>query len=339
MVLKLWVIIFTVCLILPLVHAEENISIEDIGAEPAGLIEGMNVRFFVILNSSRTTQAEVTLEFFLDSKSISKSEKIILEPRTSKKIVSRDEKIISSNDRELMAIVYQNDTQIAKRSIEIAVQRQQVAREEGTEYPILAVLGILGGIIIIVFIIYVIKTRSSGNENGLENVIENENRNPDAPSNGTSQREEMYYKNAMFDHLKNTSEELRKQKEYIFISEYLDNIAYIIKNERFNYPEAKELDLLKRGTNDLVLKLKEAMRSNIPDKNNIAIELKQMINNADSKKQFIDVYIPYFLLTMAQIKLDENDFEVARGLIFAVGKLFADEEVIQRLRKLREIGF
>lgn len=370
MLSKLLRIIFGLLLILP-THAQGNVSVEEIGTEPTVLIDGINAHFYAKLNNSLYTQTEVTLQFLLDSKNVSVIKNVIIEPRKSKKITSEGGTSISSGNREISVIVYENSLEVAKKSVEISVSKQQPIREEGTNYTVFWVLAVLGGIIILIFIIYSnIKNRSFGNENGFKYGNRNLGsleRVSDPGSKiqypGTSlkeniaKKEEMSIssndeiaktsvlhlndphpkKNAIIGYLRSTSEELRKEKEYEFISDFLENIASTMRDEGSNDNESGDLDLIKKGTKALISNIK-AKEPRIADKIHITLELEKMKNEVDSKRQFFDIYIPYFLLLLAEKKLNDNKTEVAEGLIYAAKDLLYKEEVIDRLRKLREIG-
>lgn len=349
MVIKLWLIIFAVCFIMPVVHAEGNISIEEIGADQTGLIEDMNVRFFAVLNNTRTSPIKVNLEFRLDSKNMSRHEGIIIDPHTSKRIVSEYSQNISSGNKTIMVIVSMNDKELANKSLQVTVQKRHVIPEERNNDFFWALIVLAPIIIILSYIIYIIYTRRSGNSQIIEKEKENlvlkdmipnfssDIRSHEIPVNS----DVLSQKNVIVSYFRKTSEELRKDEDSKSLSDFLYNIASIINNVSYNNSEASELDFdkVKEGTSDLILKFKVAKKSKIVNKDSLMMEIKKMMNEADSKKQFIDVYIPYFLLTLAEGKFKENEMETVEGLISASKNLFDNEDVVQRLRKLREIGF
>lgn len=155
--------------------------------------------------------------------------------------------------------------------------------------------------------------------------------------------------------LQNRTDKNMQGEEHKLLINNLENMYFMIQNlSRNNIDEAeKRLENVKEVTNQLISNF-EKMRTNtiisanieIPQtkeieniSNELQLELEKQKIQVNHKKQYIDVLILEFLLEIAEDKIHHNDFKAAKSLISATEILLKNDLIMQRLRKLREIGF
>ncbi len=345
--LKLFFVLFLLFLILPVAYAKENISIEEIGTEPGILIEGADVMLFAIISNGGDTPADIVLEFWLDGSIKFDRKNVTLGLKTyQKKILSDNSTIASPNIKMIRAVVYVGDIEVASKSLQLTVQKSaKVPEMKNNDYvfwPLMVV-----GIIIVIASIYLsitkggerdkiteVRSPKTSLEEAQKAEIVSLDPTSQKPASETQSSEIVEFSNYMRDELKQYEE----KKEY----DLLSNIAFLVDNLGNNNIEDAKQDFKSviRETSNLISELKKAQRAVAPpSKNELAEKLEKLKVESGHRKQFIDVLIPDFLLKLAEEKIQSGDIKAADGLISGAKELLENEEVKQRLRKLREIGF
>lgn len=163
---------------------------------------------------------------------------------------------------------------------------------------------------------------------------------------------------AYLNELQNRTDENMQVEEHKLLINIFENMHFMIQNlSKNNIEEAeKKLGNIKEGTNKLISKFEkihtntftstniEIPRATEVEKieslsNELQLELKKLKTQVNHKKQFIDVLMLEFLLEIANDKIHHNEFKAAKSLISATEILIKNDLIMQRLRKLREIGF
>ncbi len=359
--LKLLLIILMMYLVFPFASAKENITIEEIGTEPKELIDSTYAWFFANLSNSGDTQVEIVLEFKLDSTSVEKK-KAILEPKTyQKQIKSDNSSSVSPSNKMIEAIVYVNET-IVNKSAQITVNKRESPPEQGKNNFVFGYLLIAIAIGIFIGIYLFVKTRKTVREEkiGIGKAEISSQEAVKQPASGAYQNIMTNLSNdfAFFlSDLKNQPEGYRLIDESKLLIDIIKNINDMMQNINKNNTEGakQSFENVKQETHSLISRFKGAQIDAIShrkvviphdvtthetfDKNKIKAELEKKRAETNSKKQFVDVLIPEFLLKIAEEKMHDGNIKAAEGLISASEKMLENDEVLQRLRKLREIGF
>ncbi len=359
--LKLLLVVLMMYLILPSGSAKGNISIEEIGTEPEELIDGTNAWFFANLNNSGDQQVEIVLEFWLDSASVSRK-KVILEPRTYKRQIKSDNSSsVSPGNKMIEVAVYVENTKVDSMSAQITVNKRESPPEQEKNNFVFGYSLIAGAIATGIYL-FIRNRKTVGEERTEIGKAENSAQEiakqaiPAANRDGLSNNFAFFLKD-----LKNRPEGYGQGEEYKLLVDIIENIYNMMQNmEKSNTEGAKwSLENVKRGTNSLLSRFKKEKvqmgttlhakveisphadihKAETYDKNEIMAELEKKRAETNHKKQFVDVLIPEFLLKIAEEKIRDGDSKGSKSLILAAEMMLKNDEVLQRLRKLREIGF
>lgn len=349
---KLLWIFFMVDLILPCAQAEGNISIEDVGTEYAELIEGMRVPLFTALSNRGDTPVEIDLEFRLDSRNVSRKEGIALEPGTLEENILSDDVIsFSPGNATIEVIAYIEDKEVARKSTQIAVQERQdviAEKENNLIFWILAVAFVmLFSSISILLLLNRKKITQTGrvDEKGSAKINSSRHVKQHTVTDVRSLEIADMLSGEIRSFLREVEkqgEETREKEEFKLISSYLANVALVLENIGNDNSMSAEIgyENIKKDRENIISHIKNAQKSAAsPAQNALVAELQMLRGETNRRKQFVDTSIPDLLLQMAEKKLYSGDIQGAEGIIFSTETLLKTEEVMQRLRKLREIGF
>ncbi len=359
--LKLLLVILVMYLILPFASAKENISIEEIGTMPEVLIDGVHTWFFANLYNSGDTKVEIELEFMLDSTSVEK-QKITIEPNFQKKITSNSSTRVSLGNKAIEAIVYVNEKKVANKSAQIYVKKREIVPVNGNNNAVFGYL-LFTTAVVIVILTYVVffRIRKKVGEKKIENrKVEISSQEVTKQAVPAARYQNIGDDFAFFlSDLKNQPDGYRQGEEYMLLIAIFESINNMMQNMRINNTEGAKANFenVKERTNSLISKFEgrrtdvispakveipqpvAIQKTEIFDKNEIKAELEKKRAETNHKKQFVDVLIPEFLLKIAEEKMRDGHIKAAEGLISAAGIMLKNDEVLQRLRKLREIGF
>lgn len=368
--LNLLLISCSLFLLTPLAFAQENIIIEEIGTVPKDLIEGMGVQLFANLSYRGNEPAEIDLEFWLDSTRVDIQKGIKLEPnKTFQKISDTFSKVSLSNNKIETRVYFANSTrEIGRKNAQIIVNKKISPEQEKNNFNYLSlefvgpIILIFVGIIVLLYIL-VSRKRKTVEKKKIKAEV-SEISLQESPKQLTPQTQPQEIASELSNEIRFFSskllEEHGQEAEYKLLSDYLGNIAFIIENINKNNREGAKLGLknVKEMTINISSKFKDVPKSTILpgeievtklkklQEEELTFSTRKLITKLDKqraemnrKNQFIDVMIPGFLLKMAEERIEENDIKAAEGLIFSAKELLENEEVLQRLRKLREIGF
>ena len=335
------VVILMMYLILPSVSARGNISIEDIGTEPKELIDGTHAWFFANLSNNGDVQVEVALDFWIDSELVSRKN-VILEPKTYQKQIKSDNSVnVSIKNKVIEVIVYMNDTKVDNKSVQITVNKIEIPPEKGQNnfvlWYLLFACAIISGIYLFIRNMKTKKKEKSEigkTENSFQEIVK--------PAIPAGQKDSSSENSAsLFKDLKNQPEEYRQGEEYKLLIDIVENINDMIQNiERNNTGKVIwNLENIKVGTNSLLSIYKKEEVNETLDKTEIKVELEKIRAKFNHKKQYVDMLIPEFLLKIAEEKMLDGDIKASKSLISGAEMILENDEVLQRLRKLREIGF
>jgi uncharacterized protein YozE (UPF0346 family) len=305
-------------------YAEGNIFIEEIGTEPAELVEGMSIPLFATLSNRGDSQMEISLEFRLDSQNVSRHEGIVLKSGTlQKKFLSDYSGSISPGNMTIEVIAYSDGQEVARKSTQITVHERQDAFHEDEHDVVLFTLAAFG-ILFLFLVINVFLNRRRDFR-----FFETANRFSDEIRSFSREIEKQ-------------GEERRQEEDFKLISSYLAHVASFVEKLGNNNFEAAEIEYekIKKQRGDISSYLKSMQkRPASHSQSQLIEELKELRVEVNRKEQFVDTLIPDFLLRIAEEKLHAGDIEGAKSIIFSARGLLNNEEVIQRLRKLREIGY
>jgi hypothetical protein len=359
--LKTLAVILIMCLILPSVSAGENISIEDIGTEPKELIDGTHAWFFANLSNNGDDQVEVVLDFWLDSEMVSR-QNVMLEPKTYQKQIKSDNSVgVSIKNKVIEVIVYMNDTKVDNKSAQITVNKIEIPTEKGQNNSVLWYLLFACAIILGIYL-FIRNTRTMKKEKSDIEKTENSFQENIKQAIPAEHRDSLLNNSAFFfKDLKNQLEVSRRGEEYKLLIDIVENINNLIQNIEINNSDRViwNLENIKVGSNNLLsiynkeqVKTGPILPENIEisqpvniektetlDKTEIKVELEKIRTKFNQKKQFVDMLIPEFLLKIAEEKMLDGDIKASKSLILGAETILENDEVLQRLRKLREIGF
>lgn len=348
--LKLFSILFILFLVLSPACAQE-VSIQEIGTEPEALIDGTHAGFYANLTNNGTVSTLIDIDFKLDNILVEKKSNVNLGAGTSFRIISDNSSIVSPDNKNITAIVYFNGKNVSK-SKAININKRENPPVQEKSGSIFGYLLIAGGILIIVIYLFVRIRRNQEEKERIQNEILSQMTSEKAVLQPQDSGDSLMNDFAHFlNDLKNPREECSQKEEYRLMSAILENTNNMAKNFNMkNIESAKSFfENIKRDTKTLISRFKETQIDapvkviqepvKTQDITELREELQKQRNELGSKKQFVDVLIPEYLLNSAEEKIKQKDIKAARGLISAARNMLENEMVIHRLRKLKEIGF
>lgn len=352
---KLLLIILLICMILPSALAKENISIGEIGAEQGQLIEGINTKLFANITNNENTSVEMVLEFWIDSRIVSR-QKAISKPLTDYRIISDNSSVISLENKQIEVILYVHDTRIDNKSIPLKIEERTSISGPQTN-TLLTFNNLLIAVAVIIIILFIVILYIKYNFNQDDNPVEAQIPykplvTAKSPINDFSE---------YLNEIKNNTNKNMQGEEYKLLINIFENIHNMMQNLKGNNVEIAEINFqqVREASNNLISRFEkietksfspakhESPQKSVEEKiekierllNELRPKLEQQKIEVNNKKQFVDVLILEFLMEMAEDRINKNDIKEASSLILANEFLLNDDRIMQRLRKLREIGF
>jgi hypothetical protein len=330
----------------------QEIYIKEIGTEPEALIDGTHAGFYANLTNNGTMPALIDIDFKLDNVLVETKTNVTLGAGTSLRIQSDNSSIVSPDNKTITAVVYFNGKNLSKsKVINVNIRENPPAQEESGSF--FRYLAIASAIVIITVIYFFVKTGRTQKESSIKEEISPQVASEQPRTQRQNLSDNLTNDFAFFlSDLKNKPEEYGQTEENRLMIAILESSSNLITNINKNNSEGSKMNLenIKRDTKTLVSRFKGA-QIDVPAKviqqpvitqqsiNELKEELQRQRNELSSKKQFVDVLIPEYLLDSAEEKIRQEDIKAARGLISAAKNMLENEMVIHRLRKLKEIGF